>query len=516
MNTLARAAFTAALALLTACSTFTPQETRFKILQLNDVYKIEGLEGGTRGGLARVRALREELERDGSAVLILHGGDALYPSVMSKHFDARAMIDVMNRLDGDNQAFDPGLVVTFGNHEFDNPTPDVLLARMRESQFRWVATNTWMCSGRECDQRFAGADLTTTIEVGNRRIGMFGLLAPLNRGYVEAREVVETARKAVRSLRMRNADVIIAITHQEMRDDRRLVEQVPGIDLVIGGHDHIAMQQQVGDTWITKSDADAISVYVHDVVVSPSGNVSSTPRRVVLDASMPEDGIVRARVDHWRAQLDKKLGGNKVLGTTTHLLGGLEPDIRGRETALGNLIADAMRDHMQTDIAVVNGGSIRINDNIPPGPITTYDMEGIFYYTNQIVAARLTGAEVLEMLRHGVSLADYADGRFLQVSGLRFSYRKTGETADTVAYEIRPEDVEVGGRPLDLTATYTVAMTDYLYANGTDDGFDLFGDARRPPKVAADREKDFRTVVETYIRERGTVNASVEGRIRRE
>src|SRR5215210_597321 len=107
---------TLALALLTAaCATVPAPPTRFKILQINDVYKIEGLEGGNTGGLARVRTLRKQLESDGTPVLLLHAGDALYPSVMSKYLDAKPMVDVLNLLDGDANAFDPRMVITFGN-----------------------------------------------------------------------------------------------------------------------------------------------------------------------------------------------------------------------------------------------------------------------------------------------------------------------------------------------------------------------------------------------------------------
>jgi len=131
--------------LLAACTTTQPRAARFKILQINDVYKIEGLEGGNSGGLARVRTLRRHLEWDGTPVLVLHGGDLLYPSVMSKYLEARPMLDIMNRLDGDAAKDDPNLVVGFGNHEFDNKTPDILLQRLNESQFGWIATNTRWC-----------------------------------------------------------------------------------------------------------------------------------------------------------------------------------------------------------------------------------------------------------------------------------------------------------------------------------------------------------------------------------
>src|ERR1700741_1334912 len=132
----------AALTLFAAgCATQTsrpqpqPQPVRFKILQINDVYKIEGLEGGQIGGMARVRTLRKLLESDGTPVYGMHGGDALFPSVMSKYLEAKRMVDVMNLLDGDATKFDGALLVGFGNHELDKSDDKVLLARLKESQF---------------------------------------------------------------------------------------------------------------------------------------------------------------------------------------------------------------------------------------------------------------------------------------------------------------------------------------------------------------------------------------------
>jgi 5'-nucleotidase len=166
---------------------------------------------------------------------------------------------------------------------------------------------------------------------------------------------------------------------------------------------------------------------------------------------------------------------------------------------------------MGTDVGLLNGGSVRINDNIPPGPITKYDMEGIFYFRNSLVAFNVTGQQLLDLLRHGVSRADAGDGRFLQVSGVSFAYRKEGD-----AYVVNAEDVRVGGKPLDPSATYSVATIDYLYLHGQDDGFTLFADATRPPKIHAEREADYRTTVEAYLRQKGTVDTGIEGRIVRD
>lgn len=508
---------TAALAflLLSACATVpqTPQPARFKILQINDVYKIEGLEGGASGGLARVRTLRKHLESDGTPVLVLHGGDALYPSVMSKYLEARPMIDVMNLLDGDAAASDPHLIATFGNHEFDKGDDRIVTARLRESQFRWVASNTLHCTAGTCDKNWSAVAPTVhetiLLDVDGTRVGLFGLLLPLSRSYVKSTDTLTAARASVASLRKNGARVVIAVTHQDMPDDAALARDVPGIDVVIGGHDHLFMQRRVGDVWVTKADADAKSVVVYDITVPASGAIRTAPVRVTLDTTVPRDPMVDERVRHWVSQLATTLGGNEVIGTTRNLLEGIEPAVRGRETALGNLLTDAARARMNTDIAFIGGGGIRINDNIPPGPITRYDMEGVFFYDNTLVSIPLTGAQLLDILRNSVSRADSGDGRFLQVSGLRFSYRKEGDR-----FVVDPVDVTVGGAPLDPDRRYTATTTSFLHERGTEDDYALFAEATRPPRISDDTP-DFRKTVESYIRALpgGVVTTGVEGRI---
>jgi 2',3'-cyclic-nucleotide 2'-phosphodiesterase (5'-nucleotidase family) len=497
--------------LLTACASTTsmqqPQPAHFRILQINDVYKIEGLEGGNAGGLARVRTLRKHLGADGTPVLLLHGGDLIYPSVMSKYLAGKPMIDILNLLDGEAAKHDSLMFAGFGNHEFDNKDPQVLLSRLDESAFEWVATNTRWCNPN-CDQRFPKTSEVFIREVGGTKVGIIGLLYPMKKSYMQSSDVVAAAVDAVQAARGEGANVVIAVTHEDMADDVRLAQQVLGIDLVIGGHDHLFMQTAVGSTWISKADADAKSVIVYDVVYQPGRGVSTVPLRMVIDETIEKDPAVDARVQYWLGELSQKLGGNTTIGQTENLLEGVEPAVRGYETALGNLLTDAARKQMNTDVAVLNGGSIRINDNIPPGPITTYDMEGIFYYTNSLVAFPLTGQQLLDMLRNSVSRADAGDGRFLQVSGIAFRYAKEGS-----GFTVDPADVRVGGQPLDLAKTYNVASIDYLYLNGTDDGYTLFADATRPPKIHTDREADFRKTVEAYIRDAGTVDVEVEGRI---
>jgi 2',3'-cyclic-nucleotide 2'-phosphodiesterase (5'-nucleotidase family) len=206
-------------------------EARFTILQLNDVYKIEGLEGGRIGGLARVRTLRKQLESEGRPVLVLHAGDLLFPSVMSKYLRAQPMIRALNLLDGDPAAFDPNLVVVFGNHEFDDRDPGVLLGRIAQSDFAWVSSNTRYRSvasagGIPFSDRLANVHDVVVKDVGGSRVGILGLTVDAQpRDYVAYEYSPEQRREAIaRALeRLRNdgAAAVVALTHQDLEEDER-------------------------------------------------------------------------------------------------------------------------------------------------------------------------------------------------------------------------------------------------------------------------------------------------------
>ena len=102
-----------------SCTTSQTHAPGFTIIGINDVYRIEGVDEGANGGLARVRSLRTELEKANPNVLLLHGGDFLFPSLLSRQYNGKHMIEILNLLDGDSKGFDDRMFVTFGTHEFE-------------------------------------------------------------------------------------------------------------------------------------------------------------------------------------------------------------------------------------------------------------------------------------------------------------------------------------------------------------------------------------------------------------
>lgn len=512
-------------------------EARFTILQINDVYKVEGLEGGRRGGLARVRTLRKQLEAEGRPVLLLHAGDLLFPSVMSKYLRAAPMIRVLNLLDGDPAAFDPDLFVVFGNHEFDDRDPGVLLGRVAQSDFSWISSNVRYRSaksapGQALSSRLGNVHDVVIKDVAGVRVGIFGLTIDAQpRDYVaydyDLRERHAAIERALARLQDGGAKVVVGLTHQDLDEDERLAREFPAVGLVVGGHEHFFLQRRVGNTWITKADADARTAVVHDVRVALDGSVADAFRKVSLDEGVEKDPEVekevQASLDELAVAVKAQTGRDlrEVVGETENTLEGVEPAVRGRETALGNFLTDVLRERMKTDVAFVNGGAIRINDDIPPGPIRNYDLEGIFYFDNAIVSFEITGAQLLDLLRTSVSKVHTGHGRFLQVSGIRFRY-VVGGTPEAPVYTIDPSEVDVSRRgagfeKLDLARTYSAASLDYLWENGYRDGYALFSKGRgeTSPKRLDSGPVPWRATTEEAIRALPgrRVTSKVEGRI---
>ena len=158
----------------------------------------------------------------------------------------------------------------------------------------------------------------------------------------------------------------------------------------------------------------------------------------------------------------------EVIAHSNLPLSGERALVRTRETALGDLSADALRAAAQADIAIVNGGSIRTD--LKAGAVTRLDMMSIFPFGNTLKKVEVSGAVLQSILEHSVSQLPAASGGFLQVSGLTFTYDVSQPAGQRVS------DIRIAGKPLVLTRTYTLAANDFLTAGG--DGYTMLQSAR--------------------------------------
>ena len=491
--------------LLVACASplrplggLTDPEVRITLLQVNDVYTLEPVDEGRRGGLARLATLVARIRRENPTTLLALAGDVISPSVASTVLKGEQMIAGLNAV-----GFD---LATFGNHEFDFG-PAVLTQRMRESKFTWLSANVL---DRRSGRPFGGAEPDVFLTLGGVGIGLFGLTTPQtlktsNPGpEVEIREAIGAARVASAQLKARGAQLLVAITHQDMHADRALAA-APDVDLdvILGGHEHEPLIAEEGRTLITKAGSDARYLVQVDLWVSGDGRLRERSWKFhEVSARVPPDPRVEAVVRAYGERLGREL--DVTVGATTVALEGRRGPLRSQETNLGDFVADVMRAHAGSDVALVNGGGIRGDRIVPPGPLTRRDLAALTPFNNVVMTLELTGRMLREVLEQGLDQRERQGGGFLQVAGLRVSFdpaRPAGQRILTL---------DVGGTPVDSDRRYTAAVVDYI-AHGKDGLTAFLGGRVIVDEMSAPLLVD---VLLQAVSARRTIAPAVDGRLR--
>jgi 5'-nucleotidase/UDP-sugar diphosphatase len=471
------------------------------ILHSNDVYEIAP-EGG-QGGLAELKTLLKQERSRAAHSITTFGGDLISPSLLSGLTQGAQMIELYNLLGTD--------IAVPGNHEFDFG-PEIARQRIAASNFPWLGTNVLGPDGKPA----VGTVDLRVIEVAGYKIGFFGLLTPATAVLsspgpdITFAPVADTARTAVERLKGEGADLVVALTHEDIADDRELARSVKGIDLILGGHDHDPITFYEGATLIIKAGYDAHYLAAVDLAVDrvkkrDKEAIQIVPSwRYLSTAGVAPDPEVQAVVDKYNAQLDQELG--VPVGTTTVELDSRRDTVRTAESNFGDLIADAIRKTAGADVAITNGGGIRGDRTYDAGTVLTRkDILAELPFGNVTVLVELSGADLLAALENGVSQVEDKAGRFPQVSGMTFSYDASKPPGSRIV------EVKVAGKPLDLGRAYKVATNDFVFGGG--DGYAALGKGKAI--IDASGGTLMASMVMDYIAAKGTVAPAVEGRITR-
>lgn len=467
----------------------TETDIRVTIVQLNDLYEITPVGGGRWGGPARVATLLRRLEAWNPNTIAVLAGDFLSPSALGlalvdgERLAGRQMVDVLGAMGLD--------YATFGNHEFDLDE-GLLLDRIGASNFEWFSANV----RDERGDRFTGVDDLELLRfVGaagdTLRLGLIGVTRPeMAPGWVQVLDPVEQVRRGV-ALLADSTQALVALTHLSLPQDIALAEAVPELDLIMGGHDHenVLLRRGPDLTPIAKADANVRSVFIHELRWDPRTTTLDIESRLVpITDAIPSDPNTDVVVERW---LEAGWAGfraegfapGEVVATVTESLDGLESSVRTRATALTDRIVSGMRAEVAgSDGAILNGGSIRIDDVIAPGALTQYDVIRTLPFGGAVVEVEMTGLLLARVLTQG--LRNRGEGGFLHTDG----FAQDGE------------DWLVGGVPLDPTASYRVAISDFL-VSGREQGFD-FLNPDNPALSILDEHRDVRLVLIDELRRR--------------
>ena len=468
---------------------------QIRILHVNDFHGYaephepfgsEEPQGGAAFLAAKVRELRQDQK---IPAILVASGDMIQGHLWTNQSRGKAAVDLMNLL-----KFDAMVV---GNHEFDFGR-EVLKKRMAEADFPILGANV---------AGMAGLKPYIIKTVGGVRVGIIGVVTvetPFSTHPDNVKGMVFTtpAEACIRYLEevKKQSDVVVVLSHIGYEEDLRLAAQIQGVHAIIGGHSHTKVDRPalIGKTLVLQAWEHAKALGVLDISVD-NGRVVDVRGRLIdiKPEGMTPDRNVAALVDRYQTDVNASL--SMVLGKTCRNLDGR--DVRVRETNLGNLVADAVREATKADMALFNGGSIRAS--LKKGDITLKNLQSVLPFDNYAVVLDLKGGQVRQALEHGLSRMEERKGAFLQVSGLRMVY-DSGATAGS-----RVKKVTVSGEPLDEERLYRVAVNDFMAAGG--DGFVIFKSAAK--KWDFDKGLFISDLVADYLRAKGEVCPDVEGRI---
>lgn len=409
-----------------------------------------------RGGLPRLATvIAREKQRNRNTMLIV-AGDFLSPSVLSGFDEGQHMVDLIGKLD-------PALVLP-GNHEFDFG-PDVLLERLRPADFPVIAGNIV-----EPDrQPFGRLPATRMITVDGFRIGFLGLTTSrtgimAKTGRIKVPDPMPAAGHLAAMLRRDGADIVIGVVHLTRDEDFALIK-AGHLDIILSGADPYLMAYAASDVVLAESEPNARTVVTLRLARDDRGRVRWTPGFHIVDtADVAPDPAMDQTVAVYRSARANALG--VPVGRMETRLDSRRDIIRSRESAIGNLIADALRHSVAADVAIMNAGGIRADRVYEPGTLlTSGDVLKELPFGNRKVVLEITGKDLWQALEHGASGYEDGAGRFPQVSGMRVVMNVRNPPGERIRH------VAIGDAPLDPEAIHTLATNDFMARGG--DGYGM-------------------------------------------
>ncbi|GAV13875.1 bifunctional UDP-sugar hydrolase/5'-nucleotidase [Paenibacillus sp. NAIST15-1] len=448
-------------------------------------------------GYAKLATLMKELRAENPNSMVLDAGDMIQGTIYVNLSKGETATKLANALGYDFMAS--------GNHEYDFGY-EQLTKLTKMFKFPVLAANVFDAQGKNLLQPYVMK------EVGGKKFAILGLVTadtpivthPDNVKGLTFKDPIEVAKEWVPKLR-EEADHVIVLCHTGISYDREMAKQVPGIDIIVGGHTHTPVDQPelVNGTYIVQDWEYAKSLGRVDLYYHGKDLVHFSGGLIKYDEATKPDPEVAAIVESLKKETDSLL--NEKIATASVDLDGDRARVRKQETIMGNLVADAMLARTRTmpgfeaDLAITNSGGIRTT--IMKGDITKRNLYDVLPFPNTLAVVEAKGSDLTAALENGVSEIEAGSGRFPQVAGITFSFDIKKPKGSRVS------DVKVGGKAVEADKTYRVAVNDFLIAGG--DGYAMFKD-----KKSLDTGVTLYEVVEQYMKEKKDITAKIEQRIK--
>ena len=397
---------------LAALPTFAQDKLDLTILHTNDLHghtlpfaytepeRSKNEQASVGGAARRATLIREIKKKARNPVLVIDLGDVATRGPLTNAYEGIADIEALNAT-----GYDIGPI---GNNEFKLKdaaerfdaagAQNALLQVLRRSHFPWVCANAGMGEAAK-GELIPGVHPYLVREINGVRVGFLGLTAPRSNGYPQVKgwwvsDPVEAAKKWVPIVR-KNCDVLVALTHVGVDDDKKIAE-VPGIDAIVGGDSHTFLYKplvvngvpivQTGefgvnlgkfDLHFAKTSADGWKLAGYEYALLP------------ITSKLKEAKDVKAVADAYAAPLK-----NGIAATLPERFLGTTPAERAHRTAEAIAAALAKATHSEIGLHVEGDGLFEV---FRTRTLTRYDIWAVMPFKNKVATLTMTGAELAEL-----------------------------------------------------------------------------------------------------------------------
>jgi 2',3'-cyclic-nucleotide 2'-phosphodiesterase (5'-nucleotidase family) len=497
-----------------------------QVLQLSDLH---GAIEGTSFGAALLTSNWAADRTANAATVSISAGDNIGAAPpISTEFEELPTIEALNLAKLD--------VSIFGNHEHDRNI-DHLNKMIGASEFQWVVSNYSAGSLDALKSGTKQAKNYTIIDRGGVKIGVVGSntpetieqVFPGNLDYKDASGSKQTitinpgvagVNAAIVEAKAAGAELVIVALHQGWLENadgvakglfNDLASQIKGAAAIYGGHSHqtfasvikknagvapvvLGQTRNAGveytRTQICLRNGKVVGQSIQHVLRAASATINTSVAATTTTADVATAAMVKKYKDQLSAKLDVKIG--QVSGTFPR--GGSPAVERSGETPMGSYIADLMRAKYKTDFAIQNGGGIRdtfpAKTYIPANTalvrtgtgaldVTLGDAFTVFPFGNQVATTIVTGVNLWKALENSVGGNYPGDGRFAQVSGLKYSFDASKPVGSRIVEVTKLDGTAIAKD----SKEYTLTTLDFLIYGG--DGYvNVFSPAQASVKGA--------------------------------
>ena len=479
--------------------------------QLDTVKKINNKEAG---GAEYLAAYLRDREKQNPNTLMVHAGDIVGASPpVSALLQDEPTIEILNDL-----GFDVG---TIGNHEFDEGIDEMRrliyggyhekTGDFQGANFPYVAANFYNKStGRLFLPPF------TVKKVQGVPVGFIGvvttdvpnLVMPTMLKNVQITDEVEAINKSAKQLKRLGVKSIVVLAHVggttedtgvTNGDLVRLANETDSeVDIIFGGHSHTYVNGTVNNKLIVQANSYGMAFADVDVKIDrKTKDIVEKKAEVVTTyhEGIQPDEQVKEKVNQYQEKIAPLV--NQVIGTSAAPID--RKQNAAGESTLGNLVADAQRATMNTQIALMNPGGIR--NDLDAGDITWGELYGIQPFGNQLIKVNLTGQDIRDILNQQWQKNTT---RMLQISGIQYTWdanKPAGEKVTSIHL--------TNGEELVASQTYTVVANAFLASGG--DGFVSFKNGKDPETGPT----DFEALVDYVKQAKEPIQPIIDGRIQK-